>query len=185
MARTEPIRDPAVLKAVTHPLRLRLYELLSVLGPSTVGTLAERCDAAPGQVSFHLRTLARHGFVEPASDHGGDGRQSWWRVVAGGIKFRLSDLPHSAAEAAIDHLLRGHFERVAEYRADRDRYGLAWRDAELGTDARLRMSPEELAEFEQEIGVVVQRWVERTLPGDPADGREYVYFFAHAFPYQP
>ena len=185
MPRTPPVRDPAVLKAVTHPLRLRLYELLSVLGPATVGTLAERCEAAPGQVSFHLRTLARHGFVEPAPDRGSDGRQSWWRVVPGGIRFRVSDLPPRAADVAIDHLLRGHVERIAEFRADPDRYGPAWRDAEIGTDARLRMSPAELAEFEREIGAVIRRWVERTLPGDPDDGREYVYFLAHAFPYQP
>jgi DNA-binding transcriptional ArsR family regulator len=185
VARTQRIRDPAVLKAVTHPLRLRLYELLSVLGPATVGTLAGRCDAAPGQVSFHLRTLARHGFVEPAPDCSSDGRQSWWRAVAGGVSFRVSDLPARAADAAIDQLLRDHFERIAEYRADPDRYGPAWRNAELGTDARLRMSPAELAEFEREIGAVVRRWVERTLPGDPDDGREYVYFLAHAFPYQP
>ena len=185
MESTEPIRDPAVLKAVTHPLRLRLYELLSVLGPVTVGALSERCNAAPGRVSFHLGILARCGFVEPAPDRGSDGRQSWWRAVPGGLKFRVSDLPPWATEAAIDHLLRAHFERIAEYRIDPDRYGPGWRDAEVGTDARMRMSPAELAEFEQEIGAVVQRWVERTLPGDPDDGRQYVYFFAHAFPYEP
>jgi DNA-binding transcriptional ArsR family regulator len=185
VARTQPIRDPAVLKAVTHPLRLRLYELLSVLGPATVGALAERCQAAPGQISFHLRALARHGFVEPAPDCGNDRRQSWWRVVPGGVKFRTSDLPSRAADIVIDQLLRDHVEHITDFRADPDRYGPAWRDAEIGTDARLRMSPAELAEFEREIGAVVRRWAERTLPGDPADGREYVYFLAHAFPYQP
>ncbi|HEY1104565.1 MAG TPA: helix-turn-helix domain-containing protein, partial [Agromyces sp.] len=63
---TEPdpdgIRDIVevdVLKAFTHPLRNRLYDLLAIDGPATVSMLAEKAGVAIGSVSHHLGILAR------------------------------------------------------------------------------------------------------------------------------
>jgi DNA-binding transcriptional ArsR family regulator len=51
-----------VLKAVAHPLRLRIVAIL-VEGDANVSQLAERLDAAQPIVSQQLRILRGHGLV--------------------------------------------------------------------------------------------------------------------------
>lgn len=62
-------RVAAVLKAVAHPLRLRLVALLCQ-GDETVGALAERLGADPEIVSQQLRVLRDHGLVAAAREAG-------------------------------------------------------------------------------------------------------------------
>src|ERR1700754_4829053 len=56
------------LIALHHPARRRLYEVLSLEGPASVGQLAQRTGLAPGSVSHHLKPLHRAGFVVPAPE---------------------------------------------------------------------------------------------------------------------
>lgn len=70
VARTQPISRDAgraghvaeVLKAVAHPLRLRIVASLCE-GDSNVGALAERLGASQAIVSQQLRILRSHGLV--------------------------------------------------------------------------------------------------------------------------
>src|SRR3712207_4628895 len=72
--------DPASLKALAHPLRLRLLARLRSDGPATATQLAAVVGESSGATSYHLRQLARHGFVadDPAR---GSGRERWWQAV--------------------------------------------------------------------------------------------------------
>ena len=58
------MQDPRSLKALAHPLRLELLELLRFEGPSTASALARRVGESSGATSYHLRQLARHGYIE-------------------------------------------------------------------------------------------------------------------------
>ena len=67
-----PVRDIAdarSMRALAHPLRLRLLEYLALRGPLTATQCAELVGESPASCSFHLRQLAKYGFVEagPAS----------------------------------------------------------------------------------------------------------------------
>jgi len=71
--------DPTALKALTHPLRLRMLGLLRVEGPATASGLAARLGLNSGATSYHLRQLAQHGFIEEDAERGSQ-RDRWWRA---------------------------------------------------------------------------------------------------------
>ena len=70
--------DASAVRALSHPLRLELLDLLRFEGPSTATLLARRVGESSGATSYHLRQLARHGFVEEVPG-AGRGRERWWR----------------------------------------------------------------------------------------------------------
>ena len=63
-AEPDPVR---AIRALSHPLRVRLLDLLRFDGPSTATLLARRVGESSGATSYHLRQLARHGFIEEDS----------------------------------------------------------------------------------------------------------------------
>src|SRR5215211_4630810 len=78
--RTYRLEDPEALRALAHPLRGRLLVALRLDGPATASMLARRYDESSGATSYHLRVLARYGFVEDDPGHDG-GRERWWRAA--------------------------------------------------------------------------------------------------------
>lgn len=77
-----PIRpDITQLKALSHPVRMRILGLLRTLGPATASQVARRLSLNSGATSYHLRQLADHGFVEEAPELG-DKRERWWRAIS-------------------------------------------------------------------------------------------------------
>lgn len=51
---------------MAHPVRVALLEALSLQGPMTATEAGERIGESPTTCSFHLRQLAKYGFVEEA-----------------------------------------------------------------------------------------------------------------------
>lgn len=188
-ATTRKVTDPAVLKALAHPLRLRLYELLSARGPATATRLGEHVDEAASLLSYHLRQLARHGYVEEAPDLATDGRERWWRVVPGGISWSTADFlgdPGSRAVTATAErqLLARQLDKLQQYADSQDAWGRDWVDAAVGTDALFRLTPDELRALHAELQAVVSRWAGRAEPDDGQD-RADVFAFLHVFPFRP
>jgi DNA-binding transcriptional ArsR family regulator len=68
------------LKALSHPVRVRMLGLLRVDGPATATALAARLGLNTGATSYHLRQLAQHGFVVDDESRG-NGRERWWKAV--------------------------------------------------------------------------------------------------------
>lgn len=73
------ISDPRVLKVVAHPLRVRLLGLLRIDGPATASELGRVVGESSGSTSYHLRVLAKYGFIEEDPDRR-DGRERRWRA---------------------------------------------------------------------------------------------------------
>ena len=71
---------PEQLKALTHPVRVRMLGLLRIDGPATATTLAVRLGLNTGATSYHLRQLAQRGFVVEDTERG-NGRDRWWRAA--------------------------------------------------------------------------------------------------------
>ena len=63
----------AEARALAHPVRLRLIELLRE-GSSTASRLGRELGESSGSTSYHLRALARAGLIEDDPD-GGRGRE--------------------------------------------------------------------------------------------------------------
>ena len=96
--------DPLAMRALAHPTRIRLMEELTLRGPMTATEAAEHVGESPSSCSFHLRMLAKYGFVEEAE--GGAGRRRPWRVVALGSRWRSGPDTEAAERAAGDLLGR-------------------------------------------------------------------------------
>lgn len=71
---------PEQLKALTHPVRVRMLGMLRIDGPATATTLASRLGLNTGATSYHLRQLAQRGFVVEDTERG-NGRDRWWRAA--------------------------------------------------------------------------------------------------------
>ena len=65
------------VRAMAHPLRLRMLEILAE-GPSTASKLAERLGESSGATSYHLRALAKADLVVEDEERG-NARDRWWR----------------------------------------------------------------------------------------------------------
>jgi DNA-binding transcriptional ArsR family regulator len=78
--RTAVTPDAAGLKALGHPIRLRMLGLLRIEGPATATSLATRLGLNTGATSYHLRQLAQHGFIEEDTERG-NARDRWWRAA--------------------------------------------------------------------------------------------------------
>ena len=73
------ISDPKAIRALAHPLRLDLLDLLVATGPATAARCGRILGESQASCSFHLRQLAKYGFVEDAGP-GSDRRERLWRM---------------------------------------------------------------------------------------------------------
>ena len=75
----EHVTEPERVRALAHPLRLALLDLLEEEGEATATRCAEVTGDSVASCSFHLRILAKYGFIEPGERRG---REKPWRVVS-------------------------------------------------------------------------------------------------------
>ncbi|MET8243523.1 helix-turn-helix domain-containing protein [Streptomyces sp. NPDC005202] len=194
MARDENrnITDLGTLKALAHPLRMRLYRLLFVAGTATASQLAERVDEAVSLVSYHLRKLAEHGLIEEAEPRSGDARERWWQPASDGVSIRDEDF-RDAPEKVAAHLAASRLfldQRVEMYRTyldERAHWGPEWNEAAYDGESLLRLTAAELAELNKDLQDVLKRYDElgraREAAGD-VEGREHVALHVYGFPFR-
>ncbi|MDQ4037611.1 MAG: helix-turn-helix domain-containing protein [Actinomycetota bacterium] len=172
--RAEPPRrlDPTSLKALTHPLRLALLERLEVRGRATATMLAQDLTESSGATSYHLRQLARHGFIEESA--GGNGRERWWRPAAGGWDVNDPEMVRNpgvrvAADMVIQDTLDAAHRRLMGALRTWPRHPVEWRDAMVHTVSRLQLTAEEAVALKDELAEVLGRYrrTEATEGGAP------------------
>ncbi|MFF9900138.1 ArsR/SmtB family transcription factor [Streptomyces longispororuber] len=150
----DPERDTAALKALTHPLRIRLLGILRADGPATASELAARTGESSASTSYHLRVLAKYRFVTEAEHR--DGRERRWRSVHAVTSWDNADMDASpAGRAFMSHMARRQIDHLsaALARHERDlesgRLDRVWREHAGITDLLPRLTPESLAELWQ------------------------------------
>src|SRR3954470_24572175 len=124
------LSDPRQLRAITHPMRIRLLEELAFAGPSTATELADRVGESPANVSWHLRQLAKYGFVEEAG--GGKGRNRPWRPVPRPLSWGDSDESGevaAASDALSMQFVEQEFAGLRDWQAWRRTDPPDWQDA--------------------------------------------------------
>lgn len=145
----------AQLRALAHPLRLQLLEVLHVEGPATASQLGRRLGESSGATSYHLRALHRAGMVEEAERR--NGRERWWKRVPERLMIPNS-VPPEASEAERVELQAAHAQ-IESILVDRDdkalqrwmeiRYDLPleWQDTQWIGNFRLWATPAEARHF--------------------------------------
>ena len=78
---THQITDAREMRALAHPLRLRLIGLLRIDGPATASALVTTVGVTPALAFYDLRQLGRYGFVVEDPELARDGRERWWRAA--------------------------------------------------------------------------------------------------------
>jgi DNA-binding transcriptional ArsR family regulator len=181
------VTDARTMRALAHPVRIALLEELALGGALTATEIGERIGESPTTCSFHLRQLAKYGFVEEAG--GGKGRARPWRLTSIGISFHpTNDDP--AAEIAAGALFRLVRERwLGRYQAwveTRGSYPKAWRDATDESEYLLYVTPAELKAVNEELlDFLMSKYRERlTDPAQRPAGALPVEILTFSFPVQ-
>lgn len=172
------------MRALAHPLRMRLLSELRSNGPQPVGALAAIFGIAPGSASYHLRTLAAHGLVVEATECARDARERWWRAAADVTTWEPQDaLDDPERWAALDALrrtvLRTYTARLEAALAAEPTLPREWVAAGFSGDDRLVLTVAELAELRGELSVLFDRWHARSDRSRPDAAA--VIVIAHAF----
>ncbi len=162
------LTDARTLRALTHPVRIALIEALLLEGAMTATQVGERIDESPTTCSFHLRQLAKYGFVEEAG--GGKGRSRPWRLTSVGMQSATAhdDPETEVAAAALVRMLRERqFGRYRTWLETNRTFPREWRDAAGSSESIIYLTAGELEELSQEVlALLLPRFRERLT--DPA-----------------
>jgi DNA-binding transcriptional ArsR family regulator len=170
MERTEHLLTPASLKALAHPLRVRLLGLLRADGPSTATALGRRVGESSGTTSYHLRQLAAADFVVEDATRG-NGRERWWRAAQDATRLESASLDDDPATlAAVDAYLgavaRMYAARLDTWIATGREWPKPWREAGGMSDQLLSLSAAELVRLNSELDAVVESYRREPKRGD-------------------
>ena len=149
------IERPEQLKALGHPLRLRVLEMLgqSEVHHLTNRELAQRLGVDPGHLHFHVRMLLRAGLIALAE--GGQGREKPYRAVARTVRvaselISAGDGPDLRA-TMVDDLRRAmaEFSASGQFRITQTTLRVPWERAmRLIEEIAETMRDEEVADAE-------------------------------------
>lgn len=134
--------DPRAMRALAHPTRLALLDHLNAEGPATATECGAAVGDSPSSCSYHLRALAKWGFVEEAE--GGVGRERPWRARATRIEF-----PSDGLEATVlrDEVVARQQQRLRQALVCEHELPPRWRRAAQTSSAALELSASELEEL--------------------------------------
>jgi DNA-binding transcriptional ArsR family regulator len=154
--------DARAIRAVAHPVRLRLLQALGHDEPLTATEAGEIIGETPTTCSFHLRTLAKYGFVEEAGK--GQGRRRPWRLTHVGFTFRPvhQDPETSLAAGALDRALWGlMLERARRMLAGRARLSAEHQLVTSAAEAVAYVTIEEAQRLKNDLWALLDSYRER------------------------
>ena len=182
--RTTHVMDAASLRAMAHPLRIRLLGLLRSDGPATATGLGAKVGESSGTTSYHLRQLAGAGFVVEDTERG-NARERWWKAAQDSTRLEADAwLDDPTLRPALDVYLGGIAEsytrRVRDFLAAAESWPKRWRAAATLSDWALPLSAAELARLNGEVEQLVESYRRPARRGD-----ELVVFQIQSFPRRP
>lgn len=180
------VTDVRALRALAHPLRNRLLGLLRLHGPATASGLGRRVGESSGSTSYHLRQLAAYGFVEEVEDQG-TARERWWRARHRMTSWQRSDLQGQEGGAEVqDEMTRlqldVHARVLNAWQAQEFELGPEWKAAASMSDYVVRVRPDQARALADELGAVLERWMDEHPAATPAEGTELVFALVDIVP---
>jgi DNA-binding transcriptional ArsR family regulator len=180
------LTDPRMMRALAHQARIAIWMYLGLHGPATATQCAEVAGLSPSACSYHLRTLAKYGFVEEDRTSAADGRERPWRARL--IAFSIEDRPDVPAvsqmasqllvenmRASADETRARYLDRKAEYPAD-------WRAAVGEMFSVAHVTPDELNQMREKVVEVMAPYV-RLDPAERPPGVLPVRIMLDMFPW--
>jgi hypothetical protein len=174
--------DPRALRALAHPLR---WQLIDLIGSETTAT-ATRCAEVLGQsvasCSYHLGILGKYGYIELVP--GRAGKEKPWRLASqrqnldpSGLDSEGALAAEAAAEAFLDHELARVKQRLRSLGLEPE----PWRAASLLIGNTTWMTAEELHDITDQLKQLLLTHSEHAAdPASRPPGAREVRLFAVA-----
>jgi len=183
-----PVRltDPKMMRALAHPARIAIWMHIGLRGSVTATECAEVAGLSPSACSYHLRTLARYGFIEEDRAAAADGRERPWRARL--LAFTMEDGPDStpagrvAGRVLAENLRAGAEETRARYLDRKSEYPADWQAASGELFSVAHVTPEELNELRAKVLDVLTPYV-RLDEADRSPGALPVRIMLDVFPW--
>lgn len=184
-----PLRmnDPRMMRALAHPARIAILQHLGLDGPATATECAAVAGLSPSACSYHLRALARYGFVEEDLASAADGRQRPWRarIISMAFDEGEPDQPDAvrAAGRLLTESLLARFEEIrAEYLDRAPRYTAQWREVAGWHQDVVHVTADEAAALREQVQALLAGY-RRIDPADRPPGAHRVHALLDLIPW--
>jgi predicted transcriptional regulator len=163
------LTDPRTIRAIAHPVRMALLEAMerSETRTLTATQASELLGESPANCAFHLRTLAKYGFVEEAG--GGRGRERPWRPTYRTLELKppwLDAESRLAVEAAATVWLDRWLDRAKTQIRRALGFPIEWQEATIASERVLHLTAAEAKQLDADMHALWQRYRDRD--DDPA-----------------
>ena len=174
-------RNAKALRALAHPLRWKLIDLVGREETATATRCADELGESVASCSYHLNILAKYGFVEQAPS--GPGREKPWRLTSvhqnlsgAGLGVEGELAAQAATEVFLDHELNRMKERLRRHALE----PAEWRDAVSFNGVTTALTAEEMREVTAALNEIAQRFAHRATDRStiPSGAREVRIFFS-------
>ena len=179
------VLDITRLKALAHPIRIALLESLTRYGAQTACGVADRLGESSGSTSYHLRQLARHGFVREVEGRG-TARERWWERVPQAIQT-TSEMAESPATRDATRMLAktvtgGQSRAVNSFIDHSDALPAGWAETSILMGATLHLTLEEAQEVSRQASEHLDKLLSPYRGRDAVDGARPVEIYLNYFP---
>lgn len=180
--------DPVRLKAMAHPLRVEIVRVLQQRKRASVTSLADELGETTGAISYHLRQLARHGFVEQCDQSPDDSRtapgrkQQWWQMAVDEIHSTgfgmLADATTSeAARFLMNESVTRHARDLAHWYATALEWPAEWQRAHTAMNGTLELNATQTRALADELSALLLKYQQTEAgPGARTVSVQYALF---------
>jgi Helix-turn-helix domain len=177
------------MRALAHPLKWALMDVLLVEGAATSTRCAELVGESQANCSFHLRQLAKYGLVEEAPTSSKKERpwrmktvEQSWDVVQPDVVEPGGHRAQAAAELE-RVFVQYEMAKLMRWEGTGHTYPVEWRRAALRAGATTWLTDQELAELAERLRAVMVTYRDRlTDPSARPEGSRPVRLFAVGYP---
>ncbi len=176
------ISDPKAIRALAHPLRLDLLQFLGAGGPATAAQCGRVLGASQASCSFHLRQLAKYGFVEDTGP-GRDRRERQWRVAHPRLSVRIGTGSDGAVRQQIERLVvEREMQAILDYSRRPDGASPEWQHKAGIVTVMAMLSPDDAAAIKEKWIALLAPYTAGAGGRQLQPGQRHVRYFMAATP---
>jgi predicted ArsR family transcriptional regulator len=172
------LTDPRQMRALAHPARVTILLHLALEGPATATECATVAEMSPSACSYHLRTLARYGFIEMDPSAAADGRERPWRAKVISMEFPDgADTPPAirAASRVVADTFRASADELRErFEDQKEQYPAEWQEALGLYHDSVHVTAQELTELREQLMELFAPYRRLDRAERPAGGRRLI-----------
>jgi Helix-turn-helix domain len=180
------LTDPVMMRALAHQGRMAIWLHLGLRGPATATECAKVAGLSPSACSYHLRTLAKYGFVEEDRSSAANGRERPWRARL--LAITMEDSPdrppgYQVASRLLVENMRASAEEVrAQYLSRRTEYPADWQAAVGELFSAAHVTADELNQLREKLVEVMIPYL-RLDPAERPPGALPIRVMLDMFPW--